>query len=182
MTEINDIISKLEKVQVTKSNKPSSVDVGTVQCENVDDTTVKTRLTRCMNEASVNVSIEEHEEDPRPVNKIIIHGDSLLDRMQHTRMKVGNLLTVKLTKRGDTLKGTVERVKSFVRKHNSISFTVVLLAGTDDLKRSDVNPSSLIDELCGHIDTLNDIGNIDIIFVCKIPPRLDSSKINNKVV
>ena len=81
---------------------------------------MKTRPTRCMNEASVNVSIEEHEEDPRPVNKIIIVGDSLLDRMQHTRMKVGNLSTVKLTKRGDALKGTVERVQSFVRKHNSI--------------------------------------------------------------
>ena len=40
---------------------------------------------------------------------------------------------------------------------------------------------SLIDELSGHIDTLNDIGNIDNIFVCKIPPRLDSSKINDKV-
>ena len=121
MAEINDIKSKPEKVQVTKSNKPSSVDVGIVQSENVDDTTVRTRPTRCMNEASVNVSIEEHEEDPRPVNNIIIAGASLLDRMQHTRMKVGNLSTVKLTKRGDTLKGTVERVQSFVRKHNSIS-------------------------------------------------------------
>ena len=181
MAEINDIKSKLEKVQVNKFNKPSSVDVGNVQCGNVDDTTVKTRPTHCVNEASVNVSIEEHEEDPRPVNKIIIAGDSLLDRMQHTRMKVGNLSTVKLTKRGDTLKGTVERVQSFVRKHNSISFTVVLLAGTNDLKRSDVSPSSLIDELSGHIDILKDIGNIDNIFVCKIPPRLDSSKINDKV-
>ena len=62
-------------------------------------------------------------------------------------MKVGNLSTVKLTKRGDTLKGTVERVQSFVRKHNSISFTVVLLAGTNDLKRSDVSPSSLTNYL-----------------------------------
>ena len=79
------------------------------------------------------------------------------------------------------LKETVERVQSFVRKQNSISFTVVLLAGTNDLKPSDVNPSSLIDELSGHIDTLNDIGNIDNIFVCKIPPHLDSSKINDKV-
>ena len=140
---------------------------------------MKTRPTHYINEASVNVSIEEHEEDPRPVNKIIIAGDSLLDRMQHTRMKVGNLSAVKLTKRGDTLKGTVERVQSFVHKHNSISFTVVLLAGTNDSKRSDVSPSSLIDELSGHIDTLKDIGNIDNIFVCKIPPRLDSSKIND---
>ena len=64
MAEINDIKSKLEKVQVNKFNKPSSVDVGNVQCGNVDDTTVKTRPTHCMNEASVNVSIEEHEEDP----------------------------------------------------------------------------------------------------------------------
>ena len=174
MAEINDIKSKLEKVQVNKSNKPSSVDVGIVQCENVDDTTVKTRPTR-MNEASVNVRIEEPEEDPRPVNKIIIAGDSLLDRMQHTRMKVGNLSTVKITKRGDTPKGTVERVQPFVRKHNSISFTVVLLVGTNDLKHSDVSPFSLIDELSGHTDTLNDIGNIDNIFVCK------SSKINDKV-
>ena len=63
----------------------------------------------------------------------------------------------------------------------ALSFTAVLLAGTNDLKRSDVSPSSLIDELSGHIDTLNDIGNIDNIFVCKIPPRLDSSKINDKV-
>ena len=45
---------------------------------------MKIRPTRCMNEneTSVNVRIEEHEEGPRPVNKIIIAGDSLLDRMQ----------------------------------------------------------------------------------------------------
>ena len=41
--------------------------------------------------------------------------------------------------------------------------------------------SSLTDELSGHINTLSDIGNIDNIFVCKIPPRLDGSKINDKV-
>ena len=72
MVEINDIKSKLKKVQLTESNKPSSIDVGIVQCENVDDTTVKTRPTSCMMEASIIVSIEEYEEDPRPVNKIII--------------------------------------------------------------------------------------------------------------
>ena len=101
MVEINDIKSKLEKVQVNKSNKPSSVDVGIVQCENVDDTTVKTRPTRCMNEASVNVRIEEHEEDPRHVNKIIIAGDFLLDRMQHTRV-----FPTLFTHRGDKCRGT----------------------------------------------------------------------------
>ena len=52
-----------------------------------------------------------------PSTKLSFAGDSLLDRMQHTRMKVGNLSTVKLTKHGDTLKGTVERVQSVVHKH-----------------------------------------------------------------
>ena len=58
-------------------------------------------------------------------------------------MKVANIPTVKLTKKGDGLAGTVSRSHNFINK----DLDVVILAGTNDITKRDVSPESLIEEL-----------------------------------
>ena len=41
--------------------------------------------------------------------KVVITGDSLLDRIHIKRMKVNDIPSVKLTKRGDNLRGSIAR-------------------------------------------------------------------------
>ena len=66
-------------------------------------------------------------------HKIVIAGDSLLDRMSSKRMNVKDIPTVKLTKPGDNLAGTVYRCINYISKHNNDHIDVVLMAGTNDL-------------------------------------------------
>ena len=60
-------------------------------------------------------------------------GDSFLDRIHIERMKVNDIPSVKLTKRGYKLRDSIARCINFVSKHNSENFDVVMLAGTNDL-------------------------------------------------
>ena len=53
------------------------------------------------------------------------------------------------------------------------------MAGTNDLTRRDVSPESLIEELQSSITELKQFSNL--VFICKIPARLDGSRINRKV-
>ena len=55
------------------------------------------------------------------------------------------------------------------------------MAGTNDLTRRDVSPESLIEELDSSITELKQFSNLDNVFICKIPARLDHSLINRKV-
>ena len=50
---------------------------------------------------------------------ILFAGDSLINRMSIKRMNVGNHHSVKLTKPGDNLDGTVNRVRNHLSKHCS---------------------------------------------------------------
>ena len=96
-------------------------------------------------------------------------------------MKVANIPTVKLTKRGDSLAGTVSRSRNFISKHVKEQLDIVILAGTNDLTGRDVSPESLIEELDSSITELKQFSNLDNVFICKIPARLDRSLINRKV-
>ena len=113
--------------------------------------------------------------------KVIIAGDSLLDRIHIKRTKVNNIPSVKLTKRGDNLRGSIARGLNFVSQYNSESFDVVLLAGTNDLSNRSVSPDDLIDKLHSSLNELMQFDNVRHIFLCKIPPRLDYHNINSKV-
>ena len=88
---------------------------------------------------------------------------------------------MKLTKRGDSLAATVSRSRNFISKHVKEHLDIVILAGTNDLTRCDVSPESLIEELDSSITELKQFSNLDNVFVCKIPARLDRSLINRKV-
>ena len=62
-------------------------------------------------------------------------------------MNVGNCRSVKLTKPGDSLDGTVNRVRNHLSKHCNTEANVVLLAETNDLSRHQTTPRRLLDEL-----------------------------------
>ena len=81
-------------------------------------------------------------------------GDSLFNRMSIKRMNVGNCRSVKLTKPGDSLDGSVNRVCNHLSKHCNTKANVVLLAGTNDVSRRQATPHKLLDEL---IDSANEL-------------------------
>ena len=70
--------------------------------------------------------------------KIVIAGDSLLHRLNSRKMKVNNIPSIRLTKRGDDLSGTVSHLSAYIGKHNNQQLDIVLLAGTNDLSKRDV--------------------------------------------
>ena len=55
------------------------------------------------------------------------------------------------------------------------------VAGTNNLTRHDVSPDSLIEELDSSVTELKKFSNLDNVFICKIPARLDRSLINRKI-
>ena len=125
---------------------------------------------------NVNESVSDRYE---PKRKVIIAGDSLFHRVNCRKMKVANIPTLKLTKRGDSLAGTVSRSRNFISKHVKEHLDIVILAGTNDLTRRDVSPESLIEELDSSITELKQFSNN--VFIRKVPARLDRSLINRKV-
>ena len=112
---------------------------------------------------------------------ILFASDSLLNRMPIKRMNVGNYRSVKLMKPGDSLDGTVNRVRNHLSKHCNTKTNVVLLAGTNDLSRRQTTPRKLLDELIDSINELKKFENIKTLFLCKLPPRSDHAVINRKV-
>ena len=82
-----------------------------------------------------------------PSRKILFVGDSLLHRMYVKKMKVSDTQSVKLTKSGDNLAGSVSRCKNYFAKHSDVIVDVVLLAGTNDLSIKNSCPEDLINDL-----------------------------------
>ena len=76
---------------------------------------------------------------------ILFAGDSLPNRMSIKRTNVGNYRSVKLTKPGGSLDGTVKRVRNKLSKQCNTKANVVLLAGTNDLNRHQTTPHKLFD-------------------------------------
>ena len=66
-------------------------------------------------------------------HKALIAGDSLLHHMNAGKMKVCDTPSVRLTKKGDSLAGTVAHVKDYIGRHQNVKADLVLLAGTNDL-------------------------------------------------
>ena len=114
-------------------------------------------------------------------HNISVAGDSLLHRLDASKMCVEQNKTKKLTKPGDTLNGTFARIKDYASKHSDVQLEVVVLVGTNDLNRRNVTPQSLIDQLVDHIAVLKEFFNVKNIFACKITPRCDRHVINSEV-
>ena len=114
-------------------------------------------------------------------HKVLIAGDSLLHRMNASKMKVCDTPSVRLTKKGDSLAGTLARVKDCISRHQNVKADLVLLAGTNDLSSRSVSPEILISSLENSIAELKEFSNLQQIFICKIPPRFDFHNVNSKV-
>ena len=95
----------------------------------------------------VHKAVDKPNPGKAPSRKVLIAGDSLLNRMYISKMKVSDIPSVKLTKRGDNLSGTIYRCINYASKHSSETFVVVLLAGTNDLSNRSVSPEKLINTL-----------------------------------
>ena len=112
---------------------------------------------------------------------IIYCGDSLLHRMIAKKMHVGDKIGIKLTKRGDCLEGSINRLCEFLEENPNCKSDIVLLAGTNDLRKHQSSAESLAGSLVDSINKLKDFDNVKQIFVCKLPPRSDIATVNVKV-
>ena len=128
-----------------------------------------------------NEAVSTHKPHKEPSRKILFVGDSLPHRMDVKKMKVSDIHSVKLTKRGDSLTGSMSRCRNYVAKHSDEILDVVLLAGTNDLSNKNSCPEDLIKDLDSALTDLTHFSNVQHVFICKIPPRLDFHNINNKV-
>ena len=122
------------------------------------------------------------QSQPERSRKIVIAGDSLLHRMNTSKMSVNDIPSVKITKKGDSLVGSINRAKNYISRHNNNDIDLVLLAGTNDLSSRIASPELLIKTLDDQITELKGFNNLGHIFLCKIPHRFDSHVVNAKVV
>ena len=90
---------------------------------------------------------------PEKARKIVIAGDSLLHRMNANKMSVNGISCQKLTKKGDSLDGSVYRPKQYISKRGNEHMGLVLLAGTNYLSNRSVSPEDLNDKLDKYIYT-----------------------------
>ena len=120
----------------------------------------------------VHKAVDKPNPGKAPSRKVLNAGDSLLNRMYISKMKVSDIPSVKLTKRGDNLSGTISRCINYASKHSSETLDVVLLAGTNE---------KLINTLDISLKELKQFNNVHHVFLCKIPPRFDFHNVNIKV-
>ena len=113
--------------------------------------------------------------------KVIFIGDLLLHRMNTRKMTVRNIPGIKLTKPGDTLEGSVCRGHDYLSKHCDHVFNIVSLARTNDLHKQKTSPKSLLEALDDSINELKSFGNLQDVFVVKLPPRCYIASVNHKV-
>ena len=97
-------------------------------------------------------------------------------------MSVNGIPSVKITKKGDTLVGSINRAKNYISRHSNNHIDLALLAGTNDLASCNANPELLIKTLDDQITELKRFNNLGHIFLCKIPYRFDSHVVNSKVI
>ena len=89
---------------------------------------------------------------------------------------------MKLSKSGDTAKGVGHRALEYINKKNGEIFeAVVLLGGTNDINKKKANIESAAKELTETAQKLLEKSNVKRVFICKVPPRLDSEANDLKV-
>ena len=152
-----------------RTSNTSSVDRGTVTNQNGGSL------------SNPGKSSQQCSDSDQPHRKYILASDSLLHRTQQAKMKVNDIPCVKLSKRGDDLQGTFHRITQYVTKNSKSNFDVVVLTGTDDLRKNQVTPEILCDKTIEEINNLRSFSNIGHIVLCKVPPRSDLHRVNLKV-
>ena len=194
----NDLLSKLSDLReeftsvkcppapVVSSPSESDDDSTQFPSSQVSPSSTLTQTPASSQNKNVSASGQVHKavDKPNPgkaSRKVLIAGDSLLNRMYISKMKVSDIPSVKLTNRGDNLSGTISRCINYASKHSSETLDVVLLAGTNDLSNRSVSPEKLIHTLDSSLKELKQFNNVHHVFLCKIPPRFDFHNVNIKV-
>ena len=113
---------------------------------------------------------------------ILLASDSLSHKLDIKRFFVKGQKTVKLPKSGDTAKGVGHRAIEYIDKKNGEIFeAVVLLGGTNDISKKKADIESAAKELTESAQKLSEKSNVKRVFICKVPPRLDSEANDLKV-
>ena len=174
-----EFISKQFSHSIPVNYLPESLSVSSNPSSQVSaDVIISTQSSQTPHQNEAVSTDKPHKE---PSGKILFVGDSLLHRMEVKKMKVSDIHSVKLTKRGDNLTGSMSRCRNYVVKHSDEILDVVLLAGTNDFPNKYSCPEDLIKDLDSALTDLTHFGNVQHVFICKIPPRLDFHNINIKV-
>ena len=105
----------------------------------------------------------------------------MLHRIKPNRLKVSDIPSAKLTKKGDRPSGTIGRCRNFLSKHADEHIDLAILAGTNNRGSRHVSPEELIKKLDESINELTEFHNFHHIFLCQLPPRFDFHNINAKV-
>ena len=105
-----------------------------------------------------------------------------MHRVNTRKLKVYNIPSEKLVKKGDRLSGTITRCGNYLSKHTDEHIDPVLLAGTNDLASRNVSPDELIKRLDESISELTAFQNLHHIFICQLPLGFDFHNVNSKVI
>ena len=118
-----------------------------------------------------------------PAKKVILFtGDSLFHPLDSKRLTVDDVKAIKMAKSGDTLTGICDKTMEFLKQNGGFYDIegIVLLGGTNDLRKRDVTPESLLDILQSSVTKIREVF-AGKLFICKIPPRLDLAFVDSKV-
>ena len=89
--------------------------------------------------------------------------------------------SIKLTKPGDTLEGSVCRSRDYLSEHCDHVFNIVFLDGTNDLRERKTSSTSLLEAFDDSINELKSFSNLQDVFLVKLPPKCDIGSVNHKV-
>ena len=93
-------------------------------------------------------------------------------------MKVQNIRAIRQAKSGDAVKGICERTRKFVQGNDKYDIeSIVILAGTNDLRHKNFTPESLILQLRSEIQKLQVIYD-----GCLLSVRLHRVLISNLLI
>ena len=89
---------------------------------------------------------KNHTETVPPKKVILFTGDSLFHPLNSKRLAVDDVKAIKMAKSGDTLTGICDKTVEFLKQNGGFYDVegIVLLGGTNDLRKRDVTPESLL--------------------------------------
>ena len=89
---------------------------------------------------------------------------------------------MRLAKSGDKAVDVGKRAVNCVKQNSKCTFeAVVLLRETNDLTHKSSESEDVFKELKQASDSILDLENVDKVFLCKVPPRLDNEAVDVKV-
>ena len=112
----------------------------------------------------------------------LLVSDSLLLKLDSRKFYIKGTRTVRLTKSGDKAINVDKHAVDYVKQNSKYIFeAVVLLGGTNDLTHKSFKSEDVFKELKQASDSLLELENVNKVFLCKVPTRLDNEAVDVKV-